>query len=499
MIHLQHNTSQNKRVVIVGGGIAGLAAALKLKQYNIPVTLLEATKHLGGRAASIPSNMTNSGLIDTCQHVVMGCCTNLLDFYQHLNVTDQIQWYNHTWFASTHNKHHTLRTASYLPAPLHQLPSFLRFHAFTIIERIAIIRAMRSIICTDRAQVHGTFEHWLQTHAEQSKQLIKRFWDLLVISACNATTDQIAAETGLQLLQDGFLAHRNAATIGIPKCPLTQLYNPMFDIIGDIRIGSRVSHFTGQQNTLDHPLTIKNVLLQNGSTVTGDVFICALPANIIANPPLFPPNVKQFDHRITQAAKLQYNPIISVHIWFDYTRIHKASFPPAGVTPKSAIWAFSLLDRPTQWVFFTNQSDSPDSIYHVQAVISAANDWINLDQNTIVNKVTQDLKHVLGNLPPIHTAQVFKSKHATFIPSPESQRQRINTSGTVPNLLFAGDYTQTGWPATMESAVRSGYLAATAAVHHLGLSSTKSINPSTIKPNLTPSRLYRYIKAIGEI
>ncbi|MCC6907397.1 MAG: FAD-dependent oxidoreductase [Phycisphaerales bacterium] len=445
--------SHSGRVAVIGGGVAGLAAAVRLHEAGCHVTLIEARNRLGGRATSFTDPATGQR-IDNCQHVVLGCCTNLLDFYARLGVNDCIRWHDRMYFASASGSVDVLKP-SVLPAPLHLALSMAAFRAYSAKEKIALASAMRAVAAADRSAFEGiTFGEWLRQRG-QSERLIARFWDVVVVSACNLPCDRVSAEPALQVFQQGFLAHRDAWRLGLPDCPLVSLYDPAHHFIDDLRLSRRVQRIEGASR-------VEFVWLDDGSRVEADAYVLALPFEQIAG--VVSSDLASADPRLAQPRGLAHSPILGVHLHFEQ--------------PVTDLPHVVLLDALVQWVFFK------DSGRTAHAVISAADAWMALSVEEIVRRVREEMSgHFPAAGPQSANAllrqHVVKEKRATFSATPGSQAQRPATTGPAANLLLAGDYCATGWPATMEGAARSGYAAA-GAILGLDLS----------VPDLQPSLLY---------
>lgn len=442
------------RVAVLGGGVAGLAAAVALHQAGRRVTLIEARNRLGGRATSFTDPATGER-IDNCQHVVLGCCTNLIDLYRRLGVADRIEWHERMHFVSAEGHVDVLR-ASLLAAPLHLTPSLLRFRAYSLAEKFALARAMKAIASADRrSMAHLTFREWLAQH-DQSDRLIRRFWDVVIVSACNLACDRVSAEPALQVFQEGFLAHRAAWRLGVPRCPLVDLYDGAAKFIDDLRLSTRVVRLEGESR-------IERAVLDDGRALEADAFVLALPFEQVAG--VVGEAMMQRDARLAQPGALAQSPILGVHLRFE--------------RPLSDLPHAVLLDAGVQWVFFKDGGRT------AHAVISAADEWMAPSADEIVARVRADLaahfpEAAQGSGNALVARRVVKEKRATFAAVPGAEAHRPPTCGSIGNLFLAGDYCATGWPATMEGAARSGHAAAEAI-----------LGRSVLVPDLKPALLYR--------
>gem|GEM_PF-6315254 len=220
-------------IIIVGGGLAGIAAAVALAQAPLDpplrVTLIEARHSLGGRASSFEDPQNPGVQLDNCQHVLLGCCTNLLDLYRRLGVLNKITFHKTIHFLDAAGKRHDLRAVQSLPAPLHLGPSLACFSLLTPKERFAAIRAcfaMLRIGKADRDKLEPLpFGQWLDEH-NQPPSLIKKFYDPILLSALNEDIRLVSAKYAIQVFQDAMFVHAKGYLVGLANCPLSQLYSP---------------------------------------------------------------------------------------------------------------------------------------------------------------------------------------------------------------------------------------------------------------------------------
>ena len=430
--------------LVLGGGLAGISAALALRESGYRVTLIESRKRLGGRASS--SVLPSGQPLDNCQHVVMGCCTALIDLYRRLDVLHLIEWHDEVHFIDRHGAHDVLRP-SFLPAPLHLAGSALRFRSISTTAKFAIARAMAALIRIPPASRHEfapiTFAEWLRQH-RQSTDAMTRFWTPVIVSALNGRPEDVAASYAIQVFQEGFLANRAAQRIGIPQVPLLDLYEPARRSIA--QHGGEVITGAGVERLLFDEDRIAGVELFNGQRLSADTYVSALPHARLAE--VAPEALLRADPRIASANQLRPSPILGVHLWYD----RRVTDLPH----------FVLVDSPLQWVF---NKGTDAGRHHLHAVVSAADEWMSVPPEQIVTRAADELSHYLpaARSAIVVEARAMKERRATFLPSPGSDAHRPAAAGPVPNLFLAGDWCRTGWPATMEGAVRSGLLAAAAA------------------------------------
>src|SRR5271157_709628 len=231
-------------VLIAGGGLAGLAATAALGGAGFDVNLFEARPFLGGRATSYPipgPNEDSAETIDNCQHLLLRCCVNLLDFYQRLGVRDRIRFYREVYFLEPGGRLSVLRRGR-LPAPFHFAGSFLRMRCLGRADKFAIARALLAIRReharrTDLDRI--SMLDWL-LQKRQTPRAIDRFWRQVLVSAVNEDLDRMAAVHGFKVFWLGFLARPDSYEMGVSAVPLGELYSTdAWRRLGNVRIHLR--------------------------------------------------------------------------------------------------------------------------------------------------------------------------------------------------------------------------------------------------------------------
>jgi zeta-carotene desaturase len=446
-----------KKIVIVGGGLAGIAAAVALGERGGKVTLLESRHALGGRASSFEDPEKAGEQLDNCQHVLLGCCTNLLDLYERLGVSEKVTFHRSVHFLDGAGKRHELWAVAGLPAPLHLGLSTLMFSALTVGERHAVVRAQLAMMRlgkSGRNKLEGVaFGEWLKKH-RQPDGVIKKFYDPVLISALNEETRTASAKYAIQVFQDAMLAHRRGYVVGLPNCHLGELYENVPGV--EVRLNARVEEIVFEKQEASskkqEEWKVSGVKVRGGEFLPADVVVLATNHHAVQR--WIPEAVKAADGRFGQLEKLESVPILGVHLWFDR---------PVMKEP-----AVALIEGPLQWLF---RKDAEGKVLH--GVISAAREWPSVPKEVAL---AQFEKQVRGLFPGAREAKLERGvivieKRATFSPRPGMDAFRPSQApggGGVANLFLAGDYTKTDWPATMEGAVRSGYLAAEAVLGSLG-------------------------------
>src|ERR1700733_2895505 len=214
---------RGKTAIVVGGGVAGMSAACALAEAGLRVQLVERRGYLGGRASSYRHPGVDE-VIDNCQHVLFGCCTNLIGFYQRIGVADRIQWTNAMTMIEPGGQQARLASSRWLPAPLHGLPSLLTAKALTRADKKSLAHAFRELMRPVPADSTETLGAWLARNG-QTPGAINRFWRLVIASALNADVDEIALPYAAKVIRELFLNSAAAGSMGMSTVPLSELYS----------------------------------------------------------------------------------------------------------------------------------------------------------------------------------------------------------------------------------------------------------------------------------
>ena len=432
-----------ERVIVVGGGLAGLAAAAALGQAGLPVTLLESRGRWGGRASSFVDQTTGE-TIDNCQHVSMGCCTNFQAFCQRVGIDEFFHREPRLWFLDAAGHLSALSSAP-LPAPLHLLPSLLSMKLLSWGEKMALARGMLALVKEPLQDPGESFAVWLQRH-RQPAAAIDRFWSVVLISALSETLDRIDIGQARKVFLDGFLANRSGWEVYLPTVPLDDLYGRLLaNWLQEHGVETRLQ--AGVKRLVVADDRIQGVELRNGETLAADHFILAVPHFQV--PTLLPDTCGELPY-FGNLSQLETAPISSAHLWYD-----RPIMPLRHVT---------LVGRLSQWVFNRSliQGTATDRGYYYQVVISAARHIASLPQDEALQQVVQELAEIwpAAKQATLRHGRLVTEHRAVLSMTPGVDQLRPLQQSPIINLQLAGDWTQTGWPSTMEGAVRSGYLAA---------------------------------------
>ena len=449
---------------IAGGGIAGLTAACDLADAGYAVTLFEKRPFLGGRAYSYTD--ASGVTVDNGQHVFLGCCTEYIRLLGRLGVRDAVHLQKRfrvpivdkVWGES-------VLSAADLPPPGHLLPSLLRFKSLSPGEKALAGWALSQIQLTNRAQHPElddiTFEEWLRAR-KQSPRAIRSLWNLIVLPTLNGDISRVSADLAMMVFQEGFLRSRTGANVGWAKVGLTELVagaaqRYIEDRGGEVRLSEGVRALEADSGEIAH-------LITDAGYVSADAYVVALPVETVLETL---PDAVARDPFFSRIGRIQTSPIVNVHLWYD-----------------RPVWDrgfAAFLNTPVQWVFNKSKlwrEDGPGQYLDIS--LSGARDFIDLPSAEIIQMFS---KEMFALLPETRGAElvrslVVKQRDATFDAVPGVGRLRPTQATPLANLFLAGDWTQTGWPATMESAVRSGQMAAQAVIRAAAASRTNFVKSS---------------------
>lgn len=429
------------RVVVVGGGLAGMAAALRLAAARCEVVLLERRPFLGGRAFSFQDPETGA-VIDNGQHVLVGACHRLRAFLAEIGSPRDA-------FARQRSlsipildgagRRAALRAAP-LPAPLHLVPALLRYRHLGLRDRLRVARDARALArLRDRSDLEDLpLGEWLRGRGA-SQASIERFWEPLVTPALNVPVGEANLPLTAFFLERALWGGAGAGALWLPRAGLSEaLGEPglrALEAAGvDVRLGERAVTIAGGHG----------VALSGGATIEGEAVVCALPPRELDA--AFPSG--------TGYDRLGAAPIVNAYLWYD--------------RPVATDAFAGTFGSPLQWIFdrerLLGRERSGGPCLGVS--LSAAAEWIGLSKAEIAGRIDEAVDRVLPRRrgARLVASAVVKEPRATFRAGPGCGRLRPGPGGPGPGLWLAGDWTDTGWPATMEGAVRSGERAAAAAL-----------------------------------
>ena len=463
--------SRNTHVIVLGGGLAGISTACHLLERGFRVTLVEKRPFLGGRTFSFHHHPQEekhpSFQVDNGQHVFLGCCTSYIDLLKKLGSYPQAYLQpqlnveiRQAGEPGKPSKSSTLSSVPFLPAPLHILPSFLRYSHLGIGDRLRVLYGLLWVRLTRRshpALEAQSFHQWLKAHG-QSENAISRFWDIIIVATLNDDSRNVSASMALMVYQEGVLKSRNSANIGFSRVGLSDLMgSPARELIrtagGSILSGRKVSQLIVGDTPGGSGKMVAGVELADGETLHGDIYVSALPFGDLGS--ILPSDLADSPF-FRGTRELATAPIVNVHIWYD-RQVMDAKGEPF----------VAFLDSPLQWVFDKTGMQGADPSdpegQYLCVSISGAWDYMDMPKGDIRRIVLAEMEAAFPKAAQAQVRDVLVIKSpATFRCTPGSAALRPPTVTPIGNLFLAGDWTDTGWPSTMEGAVRSGAAAAEA-------------------------------------
>ncbi|MEX0683131.1 MAG: hydroxysqualene dehydroxylase HpnE [Dehalococcoidia bacterium] len=436
--------TERTTALVIGGGLAGITAACELADTGVGVTLLEKRPHLGGRSYSYDAAGVE---IDNGQHVFLGCCTEYIRLLERLGVRDRVHLQRRfrvpvvdkVWGES-------VLSGANLPPPAHLLPSLLKYKSLSPQEKVLAMYAFAQVRSTDRAKHPElddiTFADWLAAR-KQSPHAIRSLWNLIVQPTLNDDVSRVSADLALMVFQEGFLRSRDGANVGWAKMGLSSMLagaarSYIEERGGEVRTEVTVRGLETNAGEVAHAVT-------DGGNVSADAYVLALPSESVLD---VVPGAVADDPFFARIKQIETSPIVNVHFWYDRP-VWNRTFA-------------AFLNTPVQWVFNKSLLWRQDGPQYLDISLSGAHDWVDLPATEIRDHFQKEL---LALFPATRGAElvraiVVKQRNATFAARPGVRRLRPKQRTPVRNLALAGDWTDTGWPATMESAVRSGTAAA---------------------------------------
>ena len=459
-------------ILVLGGGIAGIAAALELLDRGYTVTLVETRRFLGGRAFSFNDPQTGVA-VDNGQHVIVGCCDHFIHLLKRIGAWDR--WYLQPRLKISmwdrRGKPGKLAAAR-LPQPFHLLPAFLTYAHLGLGDKLWVLWALGRARFTDRRRPeleHMSFRRWLLDQ-RQSQRAIDNFWSLVITSILNDDLQDVSASMGIMFIQEGLLGGYHSADMGYALHGLSEaLGEPAQRCLEEmgcrLLLGCPVRriHWDGSQVT--------GVELASGETVTAGLYVSALPHPALLA--TLQSEVRQMSY-FQRIEGLETSPIVNIHLWYDRP-IMDGDFR-------------AIVDSPLQWVFNRSAymgggNGSPglpergpepggDPSGHsvpgdgegqyVCISHSAAWKYINWSREDLLREFIGEMVRVFPRAAEARVLRsiVVKQRDATFRCLPGANDLRPDSVTPLPNLFLAGEWTNTGWPSTMEGAARSGHRAA---------------------------------------
>ncbi len=436
-------------VIIIGGGLSGLAAAARLGARNLNVVLLEASPRLGGRCYSYVDEKTGD-VVENGQHVLLGAYHNTLEYLEIAGTKKFLRRAPSLALPFFHpNKGLATFKMEYLPSPFHLVAGSLQFKLLSWGDRRKLLRVGLELQRWGRpleARLAGfTVKEWLKSLG-QSEESLRCLWYPIAISVMNEDPGVSSALLFARSLRRAFLSKKSDSAMLIPTVGQTDLYVTAIEQYL-ARTGVRTvvnQEVAALEGSLDR---IEGIRLKSGDGLRASGYICAVPIHALRR--MLPPawrRIEPFSH----LREFGFSPIISIHLWFDMKFMEMEY---AG-----------LIGRDVQWVFnrrlITGQGEERGD--YISCVISGAHSLIDKKKDDLIRIAVDDVRNTF---PRSRSARllhsiVLKEKRATFSPTNAVELYRPGTTTRIRNFFLAGDWTNTGYPATIEGAVSSGFAAA---------------------------------------
>ena len=408
----------------MGAGLAGLSAALSLKREGWRVTLVERSRLLGGKATSFQLGDVE---MDSGQHAILGCYTSFLAFVEELGMGGDLHIQERFDVLVLTDTGRARLRALRLPAPLHLALPFLRFRALGVRARLQVARALLAARRRRSGEDGETFAAWLRRHG-QGTQAQRVFWEPFLVPALNAPFDRVSAAAGLMVVRTALLGDRDAARIGYATVPLARFAERAAERCDEVLLRTPVTGLHVEGGELRGLLT--------GSAEIG------VDAAVLAVPPERLVRVSGIEAlAVPDLGAFTTQPIVDVHLWY-------------GAPQALGDLDFAAMTgSPVQWIFAKGPG-------YLCCSLSSADDLVSQPEERLVALADSELR---SRLPELDGATLLRGvavrdPEATFVPAPGLRRPGPSTA--LANTFLAGCWTDTGWPATMEGAVRSGREAA---------------------------------------
>jgi squalene-associated FAD-dependent desaturase len=449
----QLRPSPRADVVVIGGGVAGLAAAASLADRGARVIVIEARPHLGGRASSFVDPATGE-IVDNGQHILMGCYRETFAFLRRIGAMSRVRVQPSLAvpFIDTAGNRSVL-TCPPLPAPWHLVGGVIEWDALGWGDRLSVLR-LGAPVKTEQRRLRGatglmacspeeTVENWLVRNG-QTPRLREMLWDPLALAALNQPPREAAAPTFVRVLAEMFGPDPQAASIAFPSVPLHAMYaGPAREYV-EARAGQVWTNALAR--VIVEGGRAVGVRARGGREVRAGAIVSTVPW--FALQPLFGEVPPPFQRIVSDAARMASCPIVTVNLWFDRSVL---GTPFVGLPGRTMQWAF---DR---------GAIAGSGLSHVSLVSSGAAPVVRLGSDAVVSIALREMRDALpeARSAAVRSASVIRERRATFSLAP-GQPARPTTDTPLPGFYLAGDWTDTGLPGTIESAAMSGHRAADA-------------------------------------
>jgi zeta-carotene desaturase len=435
-------------VVVVGAGVAGLAAAVALSGVGARVVLLERKPYVGGRAYSYLHPALNE-VIDS-QHVLLGCCTNLIDLSRLAGIERKIRWYDAIPFLEPGRDGGAARRSDLapgdLPSPAHSMVSFLGAPMLGVRDKAGVARGMLEFMRGIPAMDDEAFSEWVR-RTGQTQRAVKHFWEPIIVSTLNDTFERTSTRYAAKVMVESLLKSAEGGRMGVPTQPMSEFYASVARLAeqqgAEVRLRASVE-------TIERVGDVWQATLSDGDVVAGKALVLALPfeqaQSLLAT-------IAEPSERVRGVmegfAQFVHAPITTIHLWLDreVTEMEQAA----------------LLDTRIQWMFNKSRiRRSAAGEHYYELVISASHAELKKTREEILSAGIEEFARFFPGMraTKVLRAGVLKEARATFSVTPGLERFRPEADSLGDGIFLAGDWTKTDWPSTMEGGVRSGRTAA---------------------------------------
>lgn len=435
-------------VIVVGAGPAGLAAATALAEAGASVRVLERKPYLGGRAYSYEHPALGEE-VDS-QHVLVGCCTNLIELCERAAMSDKLRWYDEQIFLEPGGRASTIRRSA-LPAPFHYAPSFAAAAMLGWADKVGMARGLTEFLRGYPAEDNESMAQWLR-RTRQTERSIRHFWSPILLATLNDRAKNCSTRYAGQVFHELFIKNREGGRLGIPTVPLSHFYGGLANYAEGL--GASVTLRASVESMERRGDGRGWVLRTPDAEYSADAVVLALPFEQVTK--LLPRIAVASEDEAAKAELAQslgsfvHSPFTSILLWYDRE-----------ISTLDHAW---LLDSTIEWFFHKSRIRryDPAAGSYVELVIAGSRAQLKQTREEILQPA---LRELATYFPAVQEAKLLKSgilkeAHATFSVTPGLDRFRPGQETALPGLFLAGDWTRTEWPSTMEGAVRSGRLAA---------------------------------------